>query len=247
MASPLRRDGAPPMSLLRNPPLHLPPEILPRCHRRWPELNHPADAAQVVTDTAMLLRSEATPLTGATHTRSLRMTKHGLRNSVISSDQPAHNRAAPISERARGGLRRAFLVVGSGRAFLNASTATLASPSCELLLPRPVTSASQTKRPRPAAWKDFQSKKALTSPDSRRIRRKTQATSVKPVARDPVPAPADQGRLCSPSRAAVNSRGSSATGNHSGHSKPSATLPPATSARPTKTGSLRMSLPDRTS
>ena len=119
----------------------------PEPSRPWPPRS--------LTDMAILLRAVATPLTEATHTRSLRMTTHGLLNSPISADQSAHNRAAPINERVRGGQRRAFLVVGSGRASLNASTAALASDSCELVLPLPVTSASQTKRPCSARWKDF--------------------------------------------------------------------------------------------
>ena len=46
---------------------------------------------------------------------SLRITTHGVLNSATSVDQPAHSRAAPISERVRDVGVRAFLDMGSGR------------------------------------------------------------------------------------------------------------------------------------
>ena len=88
---------------------------------------------------------------------------------------------------------------------------------------------------------------ALVSSDCWRIRSKIQATSAKPVAREPDPAAADQARLPSPWRARVSLHGSSATGIHSGHSKPSATFSSAARLRATNAANLLMSFPDDSS
>ena len=165
----------------------------------------------------------------------------------MSVDQPAQRRAAPINERVRDIGVTAFFRSGSGRVRRNALTAAMASNSCEPLLVPPVTTASQMKRPLCERWKRLQSKKALVSSDCWRIRSKIQATSAKPVAREPDPAAADQARLPSPWRARVSLHGSSATGIHSGHSKPSATFSSAARLRATNAANLLMSFPDDSS
>lgn len=95
---------------------------------------------------------------------------------------------------------------------------------CELCFLVPETNASHKKSPAPDVTNDGQVKNADSGRTScARMACRTHATWTRPVASEPLPAPALHGREPSPGRAFVRQVSSSTNGTNRGHSNPSAT------------------------